>query len=248
MALHTLDLSGRVALVTGGSRGIGRAIAIAMGHAGADVAVNCRERLELAEEVVGTIRSAGRRAIAVAANVSLQLPVRELVGRVERELGPVDILVNNAGTAVIRSIDELDEAEFDRTVAVNLKSAFLCTQRVLPGMRARQWGRIVNISSAAARGPGIVGVHYNATKAGLEGLTRGYAAHLAKDGITANAIAPGPTDTEMAAPLKEAGFSARIPIGRFTTADEVAQAVLMVIGNASITGQTVAVNGGMLFS
>ena len=129
---------------------------------------------------------------------------------------------------------------------VNLKSAFLCTQAVLPGMRTRRWGRIVNISSAAARGPGVVGVHYNAAKAGLEGLTRGYAARLAKDGITVNAVAPGPIDTEMAEPLKQTDIAARIPVGRFGTAGEVAQTVLMVVGNAFMTGQTIPVNGGLL--
>src|SRR4029453_11970953 len=103
---------------------------------------------------------------------------------VEGGLGPVDILVNNAGVALPRELDDLTEADFDRTLAVNLKSAFLCTQAVLPGMRARRWGRIVNVSSGAARGAGVVGVHYNASKAGLEGLTRGYAARLVKEGGT----------------------------------------------------------------
>jgi 3-oxoacyl-[acyl-carrier protein] reductase len=113
------------------------------------------------------------------------------------------VLVNNAGTATVRGLDDLDEAEFDRTLAVNLKSAFLCTQAVLPGMRARRWGRIVNISSVAARGPGLVGVHYNAAKAGLEGLTRGYAARLARDGVTVNPSMPsrpGRSITKWASP------------------------------------------------
>ena len=116
---------------------------------------------------------------------------------IEAELGPVDVLVNNAGIAIIRGVDELTEAEFDLTLAVNLKSVFLCTQAVLPGMRARRWGRIVNISSGAARGAGGIGVHYNASKAGMEGLTRGYAARLVKDGITVNAVAPSLIDTDM---------------------------------------------------
>lgn len=247
MAQLSADLRGRIALVTGGSRGIGKAIATALADAGADVAVNYRERAGEAVKVVATIRSSGRRATAVAGDVSQGESVRNMVARVVDELGPIDILVNNAGTGTIRGLDELDEAEFDRTIAINLKSAFLCTQAVLPSMRARRWGRIVNISSAAARGPGIVGVHYNASKAGLEGLTRGYASRLAKEEITVNAVAPGPIDTELAEPLKEMSVATRIPVGRFGTADEVAQAVLMVIGNAFITGQTIALNGGLLY-
>src|SRR5581483_10804378 len=135
--------------------------------------------------------------VAVRADVSQGPEVRELVAAVARELGPVDVLVNNAGIGITRGIDDLTEADFDRTIAVNLKSAFLCTQAVLPGMRARRWGRIVNISSGAARGAGGIGLHYNASKAGMEGLTRGYAARLVKDGITVNAVAPSLIETDM---------------------------------------------------
>jgi 3-oxoacyl-[acyl-carrier protein] reductase len=238
-----VDLQGRVALVTGASRGIGRAIALALAERGSAVAVNFQTRSGDADAVVAEIRSAGGRAIAIRADVSIGAQVAKLVARAVGELGPVDVLVNNAGIA----ISGVREEDFDRGIAINLKSAFLCTEAVLPAMTARRWGRIVNISSGAARGPGLLGVVYNASKAGLEGLTRGYASRTAKDGITVNAIAPGPTDTEMGAPLKAGGVEARIPVGRMGEAEEVAQAAVMVIGNGFITGQTIAVNGGLAF-
>ena len=177
MALHP-DLSGRVALVTGASRGIGRAIALVLAEAGADVAVNYRERAEPAEATAGDIRRLGRRAEVVRADLARATEVARLVEVSESRLGPIDILINNAGISEPCTIEELSEELFDRTMTVNLKFAFLCTQAVLPGMRARGFGRIVNISSGAARGAGAVGVHYNASKAGMEGMTRGYAAQV----------------------------------------------------------------------
>ena len=241
------DLRGRVALVTGASRGIGRAIALALAEAGCDVAVNYRERAAEAEAVVDAIRALGRRAMGLAADVSESAAVARMVQAVEAELGPVDVLVNNAGVALHRGLDELMEADFDRTIAVNLKSAFLCTQAVFLSMRARRWGRIVNISSGAARGSGVVGVHYNASKAGMEGLTRGYAARLVRDGITVNAVAPSLIETEMIPPERR-GSAPRVPVGRLGTPEEVAQAVMLVIGNAYMTGQTIQVNGGLHFN
>ncbi len=240
------SLTNRIALVTGASRGIGAAIAIRLAGAGADVAVNYRERATDAGAVVAAIRALGRRAIAVGADVSDAAAVAGMMRQIEVELGPVDILVNNAGIGPVRTLDEMTEADFDRTIAVNLKSAFLCTQAVLPAMRAQGWGRIVNISSGAARGAGGVGVHYNASKAGMEGLTRGYAARLVKEGITVNAVAPSLIETDMVRG-GVASSPARIPMGRFGTPEECAQAVLMVIGNAYLTGQTVQLNGGMSF-
>ena len=238
-------LTDRVALVTGGSRGIGRAVALALADAGAAVAVNYRERADDARTVVDAIRSAGGRAMAIGADVSRSVEVSAMVAAVVHELGPVDVLVNNAGLAIIRGVEDITEEEFDLTIAVNLKSAFLCTQAVVPAMRARKWGRIVNISSGAARGAGGVGVHYNASKAGMEGLTRGYAARLVKDGITVNAVAPSLIETDMVK-AGLASSASRIPLGRFGTADECAQVVLMLVGNAYMTGQTLVVDGGQV--
>jgi 3-oxoacyl-[acyl-carrier protein] reductase len=239
------DLKGHTALVTGASRGIGAAVALALARAGASVAVNYRERADDAKAVAAKITASGGRAIAVAADVSQSADVTAMVGRVTEALGPIDILINNAGMAIVRGIDDLTEAEFDLTISVNLKSAFLCSQAVLPAMRARQWGRIVNISSGAARGAGAIGVHYNASKAGMEGLTRGYAARLVKQGITVNAVAPSLIETDMMAGRTD--LARNIPLGRMGQADEVAQSVLMVLGNDYMTGQTMLLNGGMAF-
>jgi len=240
-----LGLSGHVALVTGASRGIGAAVARTLAEAGAAVAVNYRERAADADAVVAAINATGGRAIAVAADVSQAAPVADVVEQVTTGLGPIDILINNAGVAIVRGVDDLTEEDFDRTIAVNLKSAFLCTQAVLPAMRTRRWGRIVNISSGAARGAGAIGVHYNASKAGMEGLTRGYAARLAKEGITVNAVAPSLIETDMMRGRTE--LARNIPLGRMGQAEEVAQAVAMVIGNGYMTGQTIVLNGGMAF-
>jgi 3-oxoacyl-[acyl-carrier protein] reductase len=239
-------LKDRVALVTGGSRGIGRAVAISLADAGAAVAVNYREKAAEARTVVEAIRGAGGRAMDVAADVSQASAVRRMMAAVERELGPIDVLVNNAGIGLVRSVDDLTEEDFDQTIAVNLKSVFLCTQAVVPGMRTRNLGRHVNVSSGAARGAGGVGPHYNASKAGMEGMTRGYAARLVKDGITVNAVAPSLIETDMVR-SGLASSPSRIPLGRFGTPEECAQAVMMVIGNAYMTGQTVALSGGMSF-
>jgi 3-oxoacyl-[acyl-carrier protein] reductase len=240
------NLTSRVALVTGGSRGIGRAIALALADAGASVAVNYRERADDARAVAAAIRAAGRRAIAVGADVSDSVAVTHMVNQIATELGDVDVLINNAGIALIRTVDELTDADFDRTITVNLKSAFLCTQAVLPHLRAQRWGRVVNISSGAARGAGGIGVHYNASKAGMEGLTRGYAARLVAEGITVNAVAPSLIDTDMMSARRD-DYAKRIPLGRMGTPEEVAQAVLLVLGNPYMTGQTVQLNGGTHF-
>ena len=242
----TETLKGRVALVTGGSRGIGAAIARDLGHAGAAVVVNYRAQGDEANAVAEALRRAGAKAIAVQADVSQATEVAKMVTHVTSELGPIDILVNNAGVAITRGVDDLTEADFDQTIMVNLKSAFLCTQAVLPMMRQRKWGRIVNISSGAARGAGSIGPHYNASKAGMEGLMRGYAARLVKDGITVNAVAPSLIETDM---MKgQPSLISRIPLGRFGRPEEVSKAVMMLIDNPYMTGQTIAMSGGMAFN
>jgi 3-oxoacyl-[acyl-carrier protein] reductase len=234
------------AMVTGGSRGIGAAIARSLAQAGAAVAVNYRERAGEANALVEAIGETGGRAMAVAADVSQSDAVARMVQRVTSDLGPIDILINNAGIAIVRGIEDVSESDFDRTIAVNLKSVFLCIQAVLPMMRSKGWGRIVNISSGAARGAGAIGPHYNASKAGIEGLTRGYAARLVKEGITVNAVAPSLIETDM---MKgQHGLIGRIPLGRFGKSEEVAQAVMMLLDNAYMTGQTVAMSGGMAFN
>jgi 3-oxoacyl-[acyl-carrier protein] reductase len=239
-------LDGRVALVTGASRGIGRAIALALAEQGAKVAVNYVSRVADADAVVSAITANGGTAVAVRADVSIGAEVEAMIASVTAQLGPVDILVNNAGIAVRRGIDDLSEADFDRAIAVNLKSAFLCTKAVVSGMRERGWGRIVNISSGAARGGGVIGPHYNASKAGMEGLMRGYAARLAAAGITVNVVAPSLIETDMST-VFPADTAKRIPVGRMGTPEEVAQVVVMVVANPYMTGQTVPVNGGVHF-
>jgi 3-oxoacyl-[acyl-carrier protein] reductase len=246
LPLHP-DLTGRIALVTGASRGIGAAIALSLADAGASIAVNYRERATEADAVARAITAIGRRAVTVPADVSDSAAVAAMIRAVAANLGPIDILINNAGVGLIRGIDDLTEADFDQTIAVNLKSVFLCTQAVLPHMRAQHWGRIVNISSGAARGAGGVGPHYNASKAGMEGLTRGYAARLVTQGITVNAVAPSLIETDMVRSGLAASPS-RIPLGRFGSSEEVAQVVLMLVGNAYMTGQTVPLSGGMSFN
>ena len=240
------SLRGRTVLVTGGSRGIGAAISRALAEAGAAVAINYRERSEEANRLADALRKTGVHTITVAADVSQPEAVTKMVDVVTSEFGAVDILINNAGIAITRGIDDLSETDFDRTISVNLKSVFLCTQAVLPLMRAQKWGRIVNISSGAARGAGAIGPHYNASKAGLEGLTRGYAARLVKEGITVNAVAPSLIETDMMAGQQQ--LVSRIPLGRFGTADEVASAVMLLIQNPYMTGQTIAMSGGMAFN
>jgi 3-oxoacyl-[acyl-carrier protein] reductase len=241
------ELQGRAALVTGASRGIGRAIAVALAQAGADVAVNYRSCEQAAKETCAEIERLGRHVVAVAADVSVAAEVRRLVTTVEARLGSVTILVNNAGITRPQPIDAITEQDWDEIVAVNLKSMFLVTQQILPGMRAARWGRIINLSSVAAQLGGVVGPHYAASKAGVIGLTHSYAQLLAKEGITVNAIAPALVATEMVTNNPHAKPDL-IPIGRFGTVEETADIAVMLARNGYITGQTVNVNGGWYMS
>ena len=243
------DLTGKVALVTGGNRGIGRAIAIALGEAGANVAVNYRTHRDEADEVCTEIerRWPGRRGVTVQADVARAVDVTRLVASVEGSLGPVAILVNNAGISRPAPLDQLNQEMWDDAIATNLTSAFLVTQAVLPRMREGRWGRIINVSSVAAQLGGVVGPHYAASKAGMHGMTHAYAAILAKEGITANAIAPALIETAMIVNNPKA-TPALIPVGRFGAADEVAAVAVMLARNGYITGQTINVNGGWYMS
>ena len=235
---------GKVALVTGGGRGIGRSIALALAEARAQVAVNYRTDQREAEGVVDAIAKQGGEALAVRADVAVPDDVAEMVAAVRRELGPVDVLVNNAGLARPMPLESIHLATWDATFAVNLRAPFIVTSAVLPEMRARGWGRLLYVSSTAARVGGVVGPHYAASKAGLEGLVHSYASLLAREGITANAIAPALIETEMIAGNARVQPD-RIPVGRLGTPEEVAQIVVAVAANPYVTGQTIQVNGGV---
>lgn len=245
MALANLD--GKVALVTGGNRGIGRAIALALAEAGAGVAVNYRTHADEAREVCSQISAAGRQTLAVQADVGGAADVARLVECVEQSLGPIAILVNNAGIIRPQPLDEITERDWDELIRTNLKSAFLATQAVLPGMRSAQWGRVINVSSVAAQIGGVVGPHYAASKAGMMGLTHSYAALLAREGITVNTIAPALIETAMLTGNPNARATL-IPVGRFGATDEVAAAAVLLARNGYITGQTININGGWYMS
>lgn len=236
-------LAGKIVLVTGGSRGIGRACALALAQAGADVAVNYRERQDAAREVCSLLERLGRRAFPIQADVSQSSEVSRMVKAVEREMGTIEILVNNAGIARRYPWDQVPEEGWDEIMKINLKSAFLVTQAVLPGMRARKWGRIINISSGAAATGGVVGPYYAASKAGLLGLTHGYASLTLKEGITVNAVAPSVIDTDMARQDLRVDPKST-SLGRLGTPEEVAEVVVMLARNSYITGQTIYVNAG----
>jgi len=238
------SLSAKVALVTGGGRGIGKAIALALAAAGCDVAVNFLSRESDAQATADTIRAIGRRALVVRGDVSKSTDVAALVAAADAGLGPVDILVNNAGRVVFESVEQMSEASWNEIIQVNLSSVFLMTQAVLPGMRARKWGRIINLTSVAAQAGSTFAVHYAAAKGGVIAATKSYARMLAREGVTVNAISPALVATEMAASNPNLKPD-MIPVGRFGRAEECGDVAVLLARNAYITGQTIGVNGGM---
>ena len=227
---------------------MGRAIAIALAQGGADVLINYRDDAAAAQSAADAIVEAGRRAHVVQANVGESAEVDRLVAACVSELGPRTILVNNAGIGKrVLDVADLDIDTWNDTIAINLTAPFLMTQAVVPYMRTAGWGRIINISSTAAQTGGSVGPHYAASKAGIIGLTHGYASKLVKEGITVNAIAMAQIETDMLRSATAADPS-RIPIGRFGTVDEVAAVATMLVDNAYMTGQTISLNGGMYYT
>jgi 3-oxoacyl-[acyl-carrier protein] reductase len=241
------DLKGRVALVTGASRGIGCSIALSLAAAGADIVLNFLTRAAEAQAVEAKILRLGRRCVCIQADVSVASEVERLAGEVQRSMGVVDVLVNNAGIARQQALEQITESDWDELIAVNLKPCFLVTQAFLPAMRTRKWGRIINISSVAAQIGGVVGPHYAASKAGMLGLTHYYARYLATDGITVNAIAPALIETDMTRSNVKAS-TANIPMARFGSVEEVSDIALLLATNGYITGQTINTNGGWVMS
>ena len=245
-----MDFTGKVALVTGGGRGIGKATALALARGGADVLVNYLENHKRADEVVDKIKAMGRKAVAVQANVGNQSEVTAMFQQLDQALGPIDILINNAGTGVPIPLEEIALDFWNNILKVDLTGAFLCAQAAAVRMIPRRYGRIVNISSIG----GVQGIPidpaYSAAKAGLLGFTKSIARGLGKHNITVNAVSPGPIDTELNRKLPEemrqrvADSSA---LGHIGQPEDVADAILFFASDYSrhVTGQMILVDGGI---
>lgn len=244
-----LDLSGRVALVTGGGQGIGRAIALRLAKQGATLAL-C-DLAPTALEVAEAIQAQRGKAQGFQGDVSRTEEVNRVVEQVVAAFGKIDILVNNAGIARDSLLLRMSDSDWDQVLAVNLKGAFLCTRAVLRHMIRQRWGRLINIASVVGLTGNVGQANYAASKAGLVGFTKTVAREVASRGITANAVAPGFIDTEMTRKLRDdlkQEIVKQIPVGRFGSVEDVAQAVLFLASEEAsyITGQVLKVDGGMV--